>query len=93
MLTLYSRHYNENSNQWESIASHVFTKNKQPHSDYQFGLSLIKEELRKQNIPCRKLVKLVDNCCSENKSRYVLGDMKKDDIDFVCIYKTPGNSS
>ena len=92
MLTMYSRHYDETTNQWQAISAHVFTKNKQPHSDYQFGLNLIKEELEKQNIPCRKLVKLTDNCCSQNKSRYVLGDMKKDDIDFVGIYKTPGKS-
>lgn len=89
MLTIYSRHYNQTNDRWESISSHIFTKSKQPSSDFKSGLNLIRDELQKRNIPCRPMVKFTDNCCSEFKSRYVFGGLKNDDA-FVGVYKTPG---
>jgi len=90
MLSIYSRHYNEITKQWESISAHVFTKNKDTYSDFKSGMVLIKAELEKREIPLRKMIKLTDNCSAEFKSRYVFGAFKYDDMEVVGVYKTPG---
>ena len=90
MLSIYSRHYNVITNQWESISAHVFTKNKDTYSDFKTGMLLIKEELEKREIPFRKMIKLTDNCSAEFKSRFVFGALKYEDMDVVGVYKTPG---
>ena len=89
MMTLYSRHYNQSNNEWESIVVHVFSKNKNPKTDYHVGIKMIKEEFAKRDIPVRRMVKFTDNCAAENKSKFVLADSKSDE-NFVAIFKTPG---
>ena len=89
MLTLYSRHYNYQKEEWETIVVHVFSKHKNPKADYDLGIELIKTEFRNRDIHDRKMVKFTDNCPAENKSKFVLADAKLDE-NFVAIFKTPG---
>ena len=90
MLTLYSRHFNQTKDQWETIVVHVFSKIKNPKADYHLGKELIKMEFAKRNIPDRPLVKFTDNCPSENKSKFVIADSKEDETS-IAIFKTPGD--
>ena len=58
MLTLLLRYFDEEKDSWQSLSCHIFTNKRDTRADYVAGKNLLWEELKKRNVPERRLVKV-----------------------------------